>query len=316
VKEDGMRPVVIGFLGEKGAGKGTAAEVCMERGFTSIAFTDPMKRFVRDVFDWNITTLWGPTELREIPDQRSSASFRRDVTARFCLLAPQFLIEMRIDPRHESKLVDWFQDAWSQPELIPRYVLQTLGTEFGRRVNEFVWVDYCFKTIDQIYEQCLAYHPVLGLYRPAETRPRITQFVIHDVRFRNEVDEIRRFGGKIIELQRPQPSNAPHSQHVSETEQRTIPRSCIDRVIQNNSSLDKFRDKVVSAVFGRRTALLATTELSSDDGEEASPTDEEGRKMEAWDSPSPSPSPTTKPSSSSPRKGPRRRTKRSGSKRS
>jgi len=62
---------LIGVAGAAGSGKSTVASVLVEKhGFVEVALADPLKRFCAEVFDWEHDALWGPSEARNVPDQR------------------------------------------------------------------------------------------------------------------------------------------------------------------------------------------------------------------------------------------------------
>lgn len=70
----------------------------------------------------------------------------------------------------------------------PRQLMQLLGTEWGRHmISADLWIDLAKQNLD-----CLG-----ALYRSQ------AGFVISDVRFENEADFIRKQGGTIIHLVRP-----------------------------------------------------------------------------------------------------------------
>lgn len=101
--------MIVAFSGKAGSGKSSAASA-VEKAVprtVSIAQSDPMKRFCREVFDFTATQLYGPSESRNTPDSR----YRRS--------------------GHEP--------------LSPREALQKLGTEWGRSCFEDVWVDYAVR---------------------------------------------------------------------------------------------------------------------------------------------------------------------------
>lgn len=99
--------MIIAIAGRKGSGKDTVAAMIesiyrAQKGVVvRIGFADPMKDFCQRLFGWSSDTLWGPSELREVPDP---AFTRPDGTP-----------------------------------LTPRYALQTLGTEWGRNCDPALW---------------------------------------------------------------------------------------------------------------------------------------------------------------------------------
>lgn len=78
----------------------------------------------------------------------------------------------------------------------PRHAMQTLGTEWGRNcIGETFWVDLWINTASQF---------------------RLV--VCDDCRFPNEADVIRKMGGRIIEIVRPNHQNPSEvAKHASET---------------------------------------------------------------------------------------------------
>lgn len=75
--------------------------------------------------------------------------------------------------------------------LTPRTLLQTLGTDWGRKLYENMWVAAT----------------MAGLHPDVD-------YIINDVRFPNEVEAIRKAGGIIVRIDRPGQSR---SDHPSET---------------------------------------------------------------------------------------------------
>jgi hypothetical protein len=98
----------------------------------------------------------------------------------------------------------------------PRYLLQTLGTDWGRNmINPDVWLMVLKRRLDMAIEE--------GRLR----------FVISDVRFENEAALIRGMGGVVWHLRRP--GTAPVEQHVSEAGVRAEDD---DRFVNNVGSRD------------------------------------------------------------------------------
>jgi hypothetical protein len=86
-----------------------------------------------------------------------------------------------------------------------RYLLQTLGTEWGRKcMGEDFWV-----------RQWLA------------TKPDFDRIVCDDVRFGNEAEAIRSLGGLIVRVQREGAGSKVGAGHASETSMGSISVDCI-----------------------------------------------------------------------------------------
>lgn len=105
----GKRNIVIGFIGQIGAGKDTAADFLVNNhGFRRDSFANSLKDAVAHVFGWDRVLLEGKTrESREWRDQ--------------------------VDP--------WWANRLGIPTLTPRYVLQYWGTEVCRAAfHDDIWI--------------------------------------------------------------------------------------------------------------------------------------------------------------------------------
>lgn len=217
-----MAQHIIGISGTMGVGKDTSADVLVSKfGFVKVSLADEMKRICKRVFGFSDEQLWGPSEKRNQPDER--------------FLRP-------------SQFQNWLARENQPKHLTPRFALQTLGTEWGRRCYESVWVDDTLRTVTEV----LAGHP----YTPShglgsawikkEERP--AGVVIPDVRFGNEVAAINAAGGRVWKLVRPDADAS--STHASETSLDTVAPKEFDRVILNTGSLTDFRETI--EVIGRQ----------------------------------------------------------------
>ncbi len=99
--------MIIGFSGLAGVGKDSAAAVLVsEFGFGRMGLADPIKEICRTVLDFSEGQLYGPSWMRNEPDQRY--------------------------PRTRDGATDY---------LTPREALQKLGTDWARSCYENVWID-------------------------------------------------------------------------------------------------------------------------------------------------------------------------------
>jgi len=115
----------------------------------------------------------------------------------------------------------------------PRKAMQTLGTDWGRRLNPDVWVT------------------AFGLWRAKHEERAAEVFdippaiwVVTDVRFPNEFDKVKELGGVVWRVVRPG-FEAPVGSHESET---ALDRFTFDRVIVNDGTLEGLADKVRTAL--------------------------------------------------------------------
>lgn len=107
--------------------------------------------------------------------------------------------------------------GWDEAKKIPdvRQYLQKLGTEAVREIiNKDAWV----------------------MAAQAKIWPLITEgtnVVVTDVRFQNEADLIKSWGGKVFRIERPEVT--PVNSHISDTGVDTI---AVDGVVYNQGSID------------------------------------------------------------------------------
>jgi hypothetical protein len=155
---------------------------------------------------------------------------------------PRHLLEG--DTQHSREWREKPDKFWSyefEKDFTPRLALQLMGTEVGRNVfHQDFWVIKLKNYIDNSPEQ---------------------NYVITDVRFKNEIDFINRQGGILIELQR---GITPHwyeiarkanrgDEHaeswmqtqsgIHESEWRWVGAN-IDHVIENDGSLEELKVKI------------------------------------------------------------------------
>jgi hypothetical protein len=104
----------------------------------------------------------------------------------------------------------------------PRYLMQTLGTEWGRQlVHPEIWL--------RVMER--------KLYAAADRG--VSGVAISDVRFDNEAEFVREtMNGTVVSVERP--GVKPVQAHASEA---GIARGLIDQVIRNDGSLEDLRTK-------------------------------------------------------------------------
>jgi hypothetical protein len=199
--------LIIGLSGQARTGKDTFANyIARDYRFTRIGLADPMKRFCKEVFDFSDDQLWG--------DARDKA-----------------------DGRYFRGVVD--PDSLSGNYLSPRYALQTLGTEWGRDCYPNVWIDYGVRIAKELIDEGYAtYTEKEGLVLHEKDQGLIGGVVFSDLRFKNEILAIREAGGVLIRIKREGfDGQVGLAGHASEQEQKSIPDSDFDYVIQNPPGL-------------------------------------------------------------------------------
>ena len=112
--------MIIGVVGFIGSGKGTAADVLVEKhGFVKLSFADAVKDATAAIFGWQRSLLEGDTE--------ESREFR-------------------------EKSDDWWANKFGYEHFSPRLALQLMGTEAGRDVfHKDVWV-YALERKMEMYQ--------------------------------------------------------------------------------------------------------------------------------------------------------------------
>lgn len=234
--------MILGISGLAGSGKDTVADILVrDYRFAKVAFADPLKRIVRDVYDFTDDQLWGPSEARNGIDTR----YPREHT--WVIQADGILSCICCSARKRTGI----EFKGGSCYLTPRHALQQLGTEWGRGCYPDTWVDLAMRTAHQLSEEGgYTYTRYGGLrhdWRPGELNWK-TSVAISDVRFKNEVEGLYRHKAKVIRVVRP--GSGLLSSHQSETEQMQIPDYAFDLVIQNSGSLEQLRDQVHQMMKG------------------------------------------------------------------
>jgi hypothetical protein len=182
---------LIGLCGTAGSGKDSAANFFVQNHkATTISLADPIKRFAKHVFGFTDEQLWGPSELRNAPDARyfdwksshynANAYYEAERTLdyystgwlRMILPGDSDFQEARDALwRWHSVLERYHQD--NDLVLTPRYVLQSLGTEFARNFSKNVWIDFARGIAIQLLGGDFIYDRTEGLIRKPGSQPEL-----------------------------------------------------------------------------------------------------------------------------------------------
>lgn len=173
-------PDIVAFTGLKGSGKDTAASVMKRFGYREVKFADPLKTMVRAYLE-------------------------------FC----------GIHPENIERMIEGDLKEVPHPVLqgkTPRYVMQTLGTEWGRKmIGEDIWVDAWERNV------------LKG-----------GSVVCSDLRFPNEEAKVRQYNGRIFRVVRDGVEN--NDPHPSEAHVATMN---VDEELHNDfSSAEEFKDYI------------------------------------------------------------------------
>jgi len=246
---------IIGVSGRAGSGKDTVAEhLIAEYGFVRIALADPIKRFGYHVFLFTEKQLWGPSQYRNAVDARyapdsaawAEARGRLEAWGREYCRSVMGTDDVDLVESAYKALVHWFCTLQeSYPNLSPRVMLQTLGTEWGREaVRDSIWIDALLSQAKTLLHEDgntkkWTYDPLLGPIPATKASKVVHGVVISDVRFQNEFEAIHKEGGSVIRVIRPSTDSEAASigifGHASEAEDFDL--DSFDCLIQNDHSL-------------------------------------------------------------------------------
>ena len=246
---------LIGITGAAGSGKDTVAEMLRQQDskLVTLGLADPIKEFARDVFEFSQEQLWGPSAARNAPDVRftkphwywpfgNSHKERLKVVENFNTYSYDWRNKVLPNATYneeytKSALQLWLQGILEQKEISPRLVLQTLGTEYGRRIFTDIWVTYGVKRAEGYLAN--GWNTV----------------VITDIRFLNEACVINKAKGQLWRIYRPDVSALPGkgSQHSSEVEQNSVEfTKLVTHTIDNNGTLRDLQ-QIVESFYLLRT---------------------------------------------------------------
>lgn len=224
----------IGIAGKASSGKNTIADFITPTPHVRIdlrLFAAEIKTFARVAFQFTYEQVYGPSQLRNIPDPRYTpgADIWDETYDRVAyhgqMLCTRIANVTGVSPRDaHNALLAWYDTLRDGTPLTPRRVLQTLGTEFGRTIHPDVWVR-------------------LTLTPPNSDTDVV---VIADCRFDNEFRAIRRARGELWHVERSVAGlDGEAGEHASERDlDGPILRELRTCHIQNDDTLDVLKDRV------------------------------------------------------------------------
>lgn len=208
---------IIALNGVKGCGKDTFADVLVsDHGFKKTSFAEPMKEMVRHAFPFTDEQLYGPSSAREQP--------LMDYPLSGMCMACGFgavgnhEIAARGGFKEDYKYLVCTNCGNAMPtHVTARIALQTLGTEWGRRLNPDIWARATLHKIQQ------SSHDL---------------WVISDLRFKNELRIVQEHEGIALRLMRRWHEGSGNV-HQSEAEMYSIPHSEFRTTVRNDGPLEE-----------------------------------------------------------------------------
>lgn len=216
--------MIISLTGNTGVGKDTMADYMVAKyDFVKISMADPMKRIAKEMYNFSDEQLWGPSEARNQPDKR-----------------------------------------YRQPNgtyLTARVVTQLLGNEFSRLLYPETWIKYMQRVVAKI-QAGFFYSEQRGAFLLPNRKSNYTGIIVSSCRFRNEIEAIKKMNGTTVRLKRPALSTASFKiigikNHLSETEQLSLPDDFFDHVIEVPEGIPNFH-KIIDGFVAK---VLPTTIL-------------------------------------------------------
>lgn len=251
-----MTPIIM-LSGKAGSGKDTVAGFLAGYGAQPIAMADPMKRLARVLFGFTVDQLWGGSASRNAPDQNYDPLYLN----RGASEGLDHTLRSKVHDTLHSLVGDsglardsfnsWYKTvcahAISQGQLTPRFVLQTMGVEFGRNYNEQLWVDAAKRTAFKLLAGGYTYDREQGLIlSPDAIGPLFV--VITDGRFRNELLAVLAVAGETVKITRytdeSLTAKAGVVGHSSESELMGIPNTFYTHSIDNNGTMEELEVRV------------------------------------------------------------------------
>jgi hypothetical protein len=277
-----VTPIIL-LVGPANSGKDTVANLIAENyNGKIVSLADPFKRFTQKLFGFTEKQLWGPSEWRNAPDFHHWNYEKWERTEKALWSCSKVLINECFKDFDEifihKKIQQWFElvrkeykvgsgsllrsqlDAHmagqnfadlSMPPT-PRYVLQTLGSEFGRKINRDVWVNCTKAAAFKLLSGGFDYTKENGLIASESAPPDWA--IVSDGRFRNEILNIKAVGGIAIKIINPddKPIEVGVQGHRSESEQKNIPDHFFDYLLYNNKEEGLVKLKaIIHRLMGR-----------------------------------------------------------------
>lgn len=222
--------MVIGIAGKKQVGKDTAADILLndfflkDQRYSKYKFADTIKIMTATLLNCSVDDLEDETfKSTPLPEEWDKWKF---VTANLDdneYSTSYFATQKELEDAMAKNVEDYVILA-GKVSITPREIMQLMGTEFGRNmIHPNIWV---MATMNRIGKNDNA--------------------IIPDVRFPNEVDAIKKYGGIIIYIERDTGLN---DNHPSEKALDDYPKDKFDVYIDNNKTIDDLKTELEKAML-------------------------------------------------------------------
>lgn len=241
--------MIISISGKKRSGKDTAGKIAqILLSFKNISNEDIIKYLDGGSFDnpkW-IIKKWA-SKLKDLTSlltgfsvqQLESEDVKNTILSKVYIVSNKFIdfeeeyknhkTALGVYSRMKSKYltINNFDEVADKIFLIerditPRYILQQLGTEIGRRISKNIWIN-----------------ALLNDYQNDLFNTSLCNWIITDTRFPNEVEAVKSLDGINIRIQR---DNEGADLHESETALDDY--EDFDYLINNNSTINRLIDTI------------------------------------------------------------------------
>lgn len=219
--------MIIAISGKIGSGKSTVGEIFEKEGFVLDSFAKSVKDICSILFGYDRNKIEGITQ----EDRKWRES---------------------IDKNH-SNLIG--------KDFTPRDAMVLVGTEFGRNmIHPNIWIETLFNRYDkntgtaqfQTQDTFSVSNLELALAKSDESTYRLNSslfgILITDLRFTNEYDEIKKRGGIVIRINRPNLTNLNNSNNSNHISECALDNHDFDYVIDNDGTLYDLENSVLNII--------------------------------------------------------------------
>jgi len=247
-----MKGRKVAFAGRLNTGKDTAAEFILPYNFVRVALADELKRLACRIFLIPSALCFGPSNLRNTELVDTSSRYWEGVHRRIdeCENWINLLFESVVVSCEPVQALHELATKLSELRTVTvRLVLQWLGTEWGRTVEDTVWIRAVMRASKVVCNTNVEYTPEKGLDYTKEVTalvpPRNT--IMTDARFPNEAQAVIEAGGEVYWIEAGTRVPAPIRTHASEPTFEEL-KPWITGVIMNDSTIEQFRINVIHVV--------------------------------------------------------------------